>query len=231
MLVVTLHMNMRNDALGPKLGIVRESDGQAALESLDITRLVTMLKQLTRSAPTNSEDFLFAHHYLAELTAESDPWKAAISAKKLIDFDPYDDSGWALYAHALSNLAHYRAAAKAYRRAVSLAPNNPWYAHNLGHLLDAVLGRPEEGLPFLESAHRMKPQEIDIALSYARALGNVGRFDEARAILHSSATDSWADREQQALLAWFDLAGPGESPDYRVQRREQKRRPADAPPR
>ena len=83
---------------------------------------------------------------------------------------PADDGAWAVLGLAQSLLGNYRYAARAYERALALAPNNPWYAHNLGHLYDVALDRPQDALPLLAQATAAQPGEADIAASYAHAL-------------------------------------------------------------
>ncbi len=72
---------------------------------------------------------------------------------------PDDDRAWAVLGFCQTLLGNYRYAAKAYRRAVHAAPKNPWYAHNLGHLLDVALDRVEEALPLLHIAYRSVPKD------------------------------------------------------------------------
>ncbi len=182
---------------------LRRSVEWALREPLDPSEIVPIIQRLLRVVPNDGEDALFAHRHLAELTVESSPWQAALSARKLLRKDPYDNQVWAILALALTLLGHYQAAVRAYRRALALAPDNPSYAHNLGHLLDVALDRPDDGLPFLLSAHRREPDETEIASSYAHALGRVGRFEEARDLLRCSIRDG-GNRDQRALLAWLD---------------------------
>lgn len=190
---------------------LRRSADWALREPLDPCEVVPILRRLLRVAPADSEDALFAHRHLAEMTVESSPWIAALSARKLVARHPDDDQGWALYGLAMTLLAHYHAAVAAYRRALALCPNNPWYAHNLGHLLDVALDRPNEGLSLLSRAHRRIPEETEIASSYAHALGRVGKLEEARDLLRRSIRDG-GNKDQRALLAWLDEATADRSP-------------------
>ena len=52
---------------------------------------------------------------------------------------------------------NYRMAVASFRRAVALAPSNPWYNHNLGHLLAVALDAPSEALVYLRKAHSAQP--------------------------------------------------------------------------
>ena len=219
---------MGKDAREQEVRKLRRSAEWALRKSLEPSDVVAVLQRLLRMVPPDSEDALFAHRHLAELTVEQEPWKAALSARRLIAANPDDDQGWALLALALTLLSHYQAAVRAYRRALALSPQNPWYAHNLGHLLDVGLDRPNDGLALLQSAHRREPQETEIASSYAHALGRVGKIEEARDLLRRSIRDG-GNREQRALLAWLDEATAERQPVRR--RKTRSTAPTEKAPR
>lgn len=162
-----------------------------------------MLRRLARTAPPDSDDFSFAHRHLAELSVEQEPWLAALSARQVIALRPEDDGAWAVLGLSYTLLGHYRAAVSSYRRAVLLSPSNPWYAHNLGHLLDITLDRPAEAVRLLHSAHTREPREADIAASYVHALGRVGRTDDARKLLKRYMKGG-GNADQKALLRWLE---------------------------
>lgn len=199
---------MGKDAQDLEVKKLRHSAECVMRQSVQPHDLIAMLRRLLKMAPPDSEDALFAHRHLAELTVETEPWKAALSARRLIAANPNDDQGWALLALAMSLMSHYRAAERAYRKAIAISPRNPWYAHNLGHLLDVVLDRPNEGLPLLAFAHRMEPQETEIASSYAHVLGRVGKTEDARKLLRRALRQGGTS-EQRALLTWLDEACDG----------------------
>jgi predicted Zn-dependent protease len=56
-------------------------------------------------------------------------------------------------------------------------------AHNLGHLLDVGMDRPEEALEHLARAHAAEPSHREIAASYAHALVRTGQRSEAERVL------------------------------------------------
>ena len=89
--------------------------------------------------------------FLREL---KNPWRAAIYAKRVVTERPDDDRGWALLGLSQTLLGHYRFAVSAYQKALACAPNNPWYAHNLGHLLDVALDRAQDALQWLRTAYK-----------------------------------------------------------------------------
>ena len=121
---------------------------------------------------------------------------------------PDDDGAWAVLGLAQSLLGHYRFAARAYERALSLAPNNPWYAHNLGHLYDVALDRPADALPLLERATSAQPNEADIAASYAHALARAGKRRRRPSACCERAIRRGATADQMALCAGSRRARP-----------------------
>lgn len=211
---------MGNDAHEQEVRRLRGAVDWALREPLPPEEIVPMLRRLLSMVPSDGEDALFAHRHLAELTVETNPWQAALSARHLLRYLSDTDEPWALLALSLTLMGHYRAAVRAYRKALALSPSNPWYAHNLGHLLDVALDRPDDGLPLLSAAHRKEPQETEIASSYAHALGRVGKLEEARDLLRSSIRDG-GNRDQRALLAWLDeaTADCGDEPKTAPRRR------------
>ena len=100
-------------------------------------------------------------------------------------------------------LENYHCAAAAYRRALDLLPGDPWYAHNLGHVLDVMLGLPSEALPFLREAHRVVPGDVEIASSLAHTLARLGRLQEAKDVLAPFMRGVAAFREHRLLYRWI----------------------------
>jgi len=176
-------------------------------ERADPDELLPLLARLARAAPLYSEIWVFAHRHLAELGVEHDPWRAALFARRVITIRPDDDGAWAVLGLAQSLLGHYRFAARAYERALSISPDNPWYAHNLGHLYDVALDRPADALPLLERATRIEPEESEIAASYAHALARAGKVALAKKVL-KRAIRHGATADQMALWRWLDAGAP-----------------------
>ena len=191
-------------------------DVESALRrALDPSDVLPMLHRLARTAAPGSEERVFAHRQLAELLAEKSPWRAAIYAKRVIAERPDDDRGWALLGLSQTLLGHYRFAVSAYQRALVCAPRNPWYAHNLGHLLDVALDRAGEALEWLRSAccevaDLGSSASGDIAASFAHALARAGKVREAKAVLVRAiaTTKGEASREHAALLQWLERGAP-----------------------
>jgi Flp pilus assembly protein TadD len=178
--------------------------------SLQPEELLPLLARLARSAAPESEAWIYAHRHLAELAVEHDPWRAALFARRVLALRPDDDGAWAVLGLAQSLLGNYRYAAHAYERALAIAPDNPWYAHNLGHLYDVALNRPWDGVPLLARATLAQGGEADIAASYAHALARCGKLVQAKRIL-KRAIRHGATSDQMALMRWLEAGAPDRS--------------------
>jgi tetratricopeptide (TPR) repeat protein len=176
-------------------------------EKVDAEELLPLLARLARAAVPESDAWVFAHRHLAELGVEHDPWRAALFARRVLKVRPDDDGAWAVLGLSQSLLGNYRYAARSYERALTLAPDNPWYAHNLGHLYDVALDRPTDALPLLEQATQAQTGEADIAASYAHALARCGKVMLAKRIL-KRAIRHGATSDQMALWRWLDAGAP-----------------------
>jgi Flp pilus assembly protein TadD len=124
------------DSHQPEAERLRQDVEWALRRALDPTDVLPMLHRLARTAKSGSEESIFAHRNLAELLVERDPWRAALHARKVLAHSEEDDRGWAMLGLCQTLLGNYRYAVTSYHRALARAPKNPWYAHNLGHLLD-----------------------------------------------------------------------------------------------
>lgn len=185
-----------------ELDRLRKDVEEALREATDPGLVLPLLHRLVKSAPEGSEECAFAHRNLAEILVDRDPWRAALHARKATRAQPDDDRGWATMGLCQTLLGNYRSAASAYHRAVECAPGNPWYAHNLGHLLDVALGRTQDAIPWLRRAYEGARCDGEIATSYAQALGRAGQVEEARRVLRRAMRRS-GTREQVALMKWL----------------------------
>jgi Flp pilus assembly protein TadD len=166
----------------------------ALAQGLSERDLVPMLQRLAKAAPPDSEYAVYAQRYLAELLVRRSPFRAARLARGVLRTRD-DDRAFAVLGLAHLLMGNYRSAEKAYRSALRLVPHCPWYAHNLGHLLDVGLSRPAEAIPFLRLAKRCLPHEPEIASSLAHALLRSNARDEALAVLiRAGETQETADR-------------------------------------
>jgi hypothetical protein len=173
-----------------------------------------MLHRLSRTAAPGSDESVFAHRQLAELLAEKNPWRAAIYAKRVVSQRPEDDRGWALLGLSQTLLGHYRFAVSAYQKALACAPKNPWYAHNLGHLLDVALDRASDALFWLRAAYAGAASlghgaNGDIAASFAHALARTGKLAEAKKVL-ARAMKRGSSKEHSALMKWLEKGAPAD---------------------
>ncbi len=198
--------------------------------AFDPADVLPRLARLARIAPPSSDDAAFAHQKLAELLVERDPWRAALYVRRALAHRSDDDRAWAVLAFCQTLLGNYRCAASAYKKAIACAPANPWYAHNLGHLLDVALGEPRRALDWLRLAYQAKGDNSEIVASYAHALGRAGRIDEARAILER-ARGRVGSRELDALLRWLDQGAPSRSRRDGEPARTKRRPPSATPKR
>ncbi|MDH5671671.1 MAG: tetratricopeptide repeat protein [Myxococcales bacterium] len=174
------------------------------------TSVLMQLERLVQSAEDGSADALFAHRQLAELRLERSPWRAALHLRQLIQHGGADDGVHALMGLCQALLGNFHAAARAYERALEDCEDNPWYRHNLGHLLDVGADRPEAAIGHLRLAHELEPDEDEITASLAHCLARLGELDEARSLaLHAlrAAPDS---AEHKLLVDWIDRGAPGQ---------------------
>jgi tetratricopeptide (TPR) repeat protein len=181
-----------------------QSDVEWALErGLGNRDLVPMLERLLKHAPRGSSAACFAGTELAEVLLQTEPWRAAALSREVLVYEE-TDRAWAVLGLGLMMLGHYRAAKRAFAKALALAPGCSSYAHNLGHLLDAALNRPREALPWLEQALAAHPYDAELAASYAHALVRVGRAADARSTLERAMGET--PGAVDALLARWGVA-------------------------
>jgi tetratricopeptide (TPR) repeat protein len=181
------------------------------------TVVLPLLERLVAAAPRGSEAGRYGHRQLVEQLVDHHPWRALLHARALLADGgrpaAIDDElhGLVGLAHAL--LGNYAAAVAAYRRAVAIAPSNPWHQHNLGHLLDVGLGEPRAARRHLEAAHRgAGPDDGEISGSLAHCLARLGELEAARAHAEVACQACPTSAEHAALLAWIEAGAPVEGP-------------------
>jgi len=194
--------------------------------------LVPVLERLAAIAPEGSDDSTFAHRHLAELSIEENPWRAALHLRRVVQAHNADDVVHALLGLCHALLGNFRAAVTHYRRALTISPRNPWYHHNVGHLLDVALVTPRQALPHLRSAHRLEPLEDEITASLAHCLAGCGEIAEARALADDAVRAAPRNREHRALLAWIERGAPDgmgpHAPPVPMAQRQQQTPPGSA---
>ena len=161
-----------------------------------------LLERLAELTTPGTEAWGLANRELARLTLDKEPWRASVLAKRVVAYDSADHLAWGVLALAQSLLGNYEFAAAAYQRARSLAPENPWYLHNLGHLLDALLDRPMQAIPLLRRALIRLPGDPHVLASLAHALARAGFTEEAREVMLPVMRKSALD-EHHVLYRWL----------------------------
>jgi Flp pilus assembly protein TadD len=169
-------------------------------------RSLPLCVRLAQVAPAGSEAWAYAHRRLASRLLPDDPWRASVLARRVVRERRDDHAAWGLLGLSLSLLGHHRCAARAYREALARDPWNPSYAHNLGHLYDALLDSPDRGVELLRRAFAATGGRVaeasahaEIAASYAHALMRVGQLERARAHMREVVKSRWARAEHHEL--------------------------------
>ena len=196
------------EPIDTRLSRLRERAERAIASGRRGGEVLGVLETMTREAPDGSAHALFAHRHLAEMQLQGSPWRAALHLRRVTDAGAADDSVHALMGLCQALLGNYRAAVSAYRKAVHLAPRNPWYHHNLGHLLDVGLHDSLTALDHLRIAHRLQRQEDEIAASLAHCLARLGHLDEARTMAEQAVHAAPRNRDHRVLLDWIVEGAP-----------------------
>ncbi len=165
-------------------------------------RVQPLLERLAAVAEAGTEAWALAHRELARHAVERQPWRASVLAKRVLEADPGDHLAWGLLALAQSLLGNHEYAVTAYQRALKLAPDNPWYLHNLGHLYDAVLDRPADAVALLRRAAWRLPENNHVLASLAHALARAGHPEQARELM-VAVVRSPASHEHHQLYSWL----------------------------
>lgn len=190
-----------------------------------------ILEQILRVARDEDPVRLFAHRHLAELRLEIDPWGAALHLRKVVAASPRDDIAHSLMALAHALLGNYRAAVSSYRRALQEAPRNPWYHHNLGHLLDVALDDPRAALPHLELAlEQADPPEHEITASAAHCLARLDRLEEAGELARRAIEEAPQSDDHRALLDWIERGAPHDDAEQPLRAEARVRNGSSHPP-
>jgi tetratricopeptide (TPR) repeat protein len=182
-------------------------DVELALSGPDPLRVLPLLHRLAARAEDGSDECVFAHRQLAEVLLERDPWRAALHARRVVHMRADDDRAWAALGLSQSLLGNHQYASRALVRARALSPDNPWYAHNLGHTLDIALGKPREAVSHLRVAYAKSGKNADVATSLAHALARCGKTRAAKALLQRAMKQS-PSPERRALMKWIDAGAP-----------------------
>jgi tetratricopeptide (TPR) repeat protein len=198
--------------MGRQTSTVEEVWAQAE-EALEASskRAEGLLTRLVSMAEDGSDASLFAHRHLAELHLEDNPWKSALHLKRVLAYCGEDDILHALMGLCHALLGNYRVAVRAYREASQLAPQTPWYHHNLGHLMDVALDDAVGAEPHLRRAYELEPDHDEIVGSLAHCVARLGDLDEARRLAKLAKEKGPCNPDHGALLQWIE-SGATEAP-------------------
>lgn len=179
---------------------------EQAEEALEASskRAEGLLTQLLSAADEGSEASLFAHRHLAELHLEDNPWKAALHLRRVLRHCAEDDILHALMGLCHALLGNYRVAVRSYREASSIAPQTPWYHHNLGHLMDVALDDPSGAYPHLRRAYELEPEHDEIIGSLAHCVARLGDLDEALKLAELAQEQGPCNPDHRGLIDWIE---------------------------
>jgi Flp pilus assembly protein TadD len=191
--------------MGQRASTVEELWKQAE-EALEASskRAESLLTRLAAVAEEESDASLFAHRHLAELHLENNPWKAALHLRRVLVYCAEDDILHALMGLCHALLGNYRVAVRSYREASSLAPQTPWYHHNLGHLMDVALDDPAGAERHLRCAYELEPEHDEIIGSLAHCLARLGDLQEARRLAELAQEKGPCNPDHRALFEWIE---------------------------
>lgn len=197
---------------GDDLESLRRRAERAILDARPREQVERLLTQLVERAEDGSRESCFAHRHLAELRLEDSPWSAALHLRRVVGADPDDDVAHALMGLCQALQGNYRMAVASFRKAVALCPTNPWYNHNLGHLLDVALGCPDEAIHYLRKANRAQPEQEEVGASLAHCLGRIGRCDEGITLTRDLLSHHPKHDDLRSLLQWLERGAPKREP-------------------
>jgi len=191
--------------MGQRASTVEElwERAEQALEASS-KRAEGLLTRLASVAEEGSDASLFAHRHLAELHLEDNPWKAALHLRRALSCSADDDILHALMGLCHALLGNYRVAVRSYHEASHLAPQTPWYHHNLGHLMDVALDDPDGAERHLRRAYELEPEHDEIIGSLAHCVARLGDLDEARKLAMLAQEKGPCNPDHSALLRWIE---------------------------
>jgi len=198
--------------MGQRLSTVEEL-WERAEEALDASskRAEGLLTRLAAMAEEGSDASLFAHRHLAEIHLEDNPWKAALHLRRVLAYCADDDILHALMGLCHALLGNYRVAVRSYREASSIAPQTPWYHHNLGHLMDVALDDPRGAERHLRRAYELEPEHDEIIGSLAHCVARLGDLDQALSLAALAQDKGPCNPDHPALLQWI-VGGATDAP-------------------
>ena len=155
-------------------------------------------------------DAAYALYLRAKIyTDDSEPGKAAAALQQAVQLRPEFAEAWSDLGIARKNLSDVEGALSAFRRAVSLSPDDPVAQYRLGsHLLDG--GAPHEAVAPLEAAVQLDPKNQSALNALQRALRQDGQPERADAIKAKLlAVMRERDESDQKMVTAFELNNRG----------------------
>jgi tetratricopeptide (TPR) repeat protein len=126
--------------------------------------------------------------------------EAEAAVQPLVATDKGDAEAWVLIGDSRCAQGNDEAAEASYRSALAARPDHRVANHNLGALL-SKLSRAEESLAALDRAASLGTRAPALHINRSRALQQLGRFDEADAVL-AAALQQWPTAlEAHVMLA------------------------------
>lgn len=111
---------------------------------------------------------------------------AVQSWEKVVEIAPHDRAAWANYGADLFAAGRWDKAAWALDKALEQGCYTPHTLNNMG-LVKSAQGHMEDACRYFERAHRQSPDDVDILINWNAALYDMGRGDEAEALLERLA--------------------------------------------
>jgi tetratricopeptide (TPR) repeat protein len=167
----------------PKSASDTESAIHHAVELLNrgqISQGETMLSALFRKFP---EHPVILYNYGMILSDRGKPDKAAAMLARLTELHPDDNRAWNALAVACSRAGKKPEALKAVQKSYALDPDDPYTLKNFGGILAA--DDPEKGLPYLEKAARLLPEDAQAQYGYGICLMKLNRYNDADFIMQT----------------------------------------------
>jgi tetratricopeptide (TPR) repeat protein len=149
-----------------------------------------------------------AHHLMGKLCLNLQQHRQARKhLTAAIRLRPNDAAANHLMAHAIDQDPEMDAqsAARYYRRAVELNPNDSKLLADTG-LFHVEMGRLEKGLALLRQAVELAPDDLDVLQSLLAALGELDRFDEAWNELNKARFRHFRDPHFLKLVSDLEFA-------------------------
>ena len=143
-----------------------------------ISRGEAMFEALFKKYP---EHKIILYNYGMILSDKGKLDKAITMLKRLTELDPGNYQAWNALAVAHSRKGNKDKSRDALENSFKLNPEDPYTLRNLGALLSNI--SPQEGLPYLEKAAMLLPDDQQTQYGYGLCLLELKKYDEADSVL------------------------------------------------